>query len=128
MKFYELFLEVNELDFQDFERFSIFEVRKVNDKQAISKLSDDKSVGVSLIGKSEMSISDEYWSSRPVIGSLKVVAVNKLKLIKDFPVIRIMVHGIDDESSLSTERERLFIDIDEHEQVSHRVKTGDMFS
>lgn len=74
----KLFFEINKLYLQDLERFTALNVGEINNKQTISKLSDDNSVGVCQISVGKVSIGNEDKSSRPVIGSLKVITINEL--------------------------------------------------
>ena len=74
-----------------------------------------------------MGVTDEARSSGPVTCSGQVVTVDELEFIKDLVIEGVVVHGIDDDSSLTVEIERILIDIDQDHQVFHNVHAGDVF-
>lgn len=74
-----------------------------------------------------MGVTDEARSSGPVTSSGQVVTVDELEFIEDLVIEGVVVHGIDDDSSLTVEIERILIDIDQDHQVFQNVHAGDVF-
>lgn len=70
-----------------------------------------------------MSIADEARSSWPVICSSQIVSINEFQLVEDLRLERIMIHGINYNSSLPIESVRIFVHIDNNHEFFHNVHT-----
>ena len=73
-----------------------------------------------------MRIPNKTRSPRPIISSSQISTINKLQLVKDLVLIRIMVQSIDNDPTLPIESVRILIDIDQHDQLTHSVKRSDV--
>ena len=74
-----------------------------------------------------MRIPNKTRPPRPIISSSQISTINKLQLVKDLVLIRIMVQSIDNDPTLPIESVRILIDIDQHDQLTHSVKRSDVF-
>lgn len=73
-----------------------------------------------------MSITDEAGTPRPLSSYGQIISVDVLKLVKDFRLKEVVIHGVDEDSSLSIEGVGTLIHINYEHQFFEYTHTGDM--
>jgi hypothetical protein len=71
-----------------------------------------------------MSIADEAGTSRPLGGNGEIISVDVFKFVEDLRFEGVVVHGVDEDSSLSIEGVRTLINIDNEHKFFKNTHTS----
>lgn len=117
------FVQVDELDFGDFDGLTAFGEFEIDKEEAVSQFGDDQSVKRCLVGEEKLGVSDESGSTGPVDCVFEVISLDDFNKIKHFRIERVMVHGHDHDSTFSFHRLRIILNINQHQDILHNMKS-----
>lgn len=121
-------VEINKLNFNDFDWFSSPCPFKVNKEHTLSEFCDCESVQRTIIGENDFSTANESRSSWPVNGVLKIVSFDNLDFIKHFWVKGIVIHCHNNNSSLSLHLPWVGIHIYKNQKIFNKFNSMNGFS